>query len=67
VSDYDPRPWDDWDDDLTGPPKEEPDCGACNDNGCRDCRRPSRFRLWWLDLRWRLSPPRRYHDDDFPF
>lgn len=60
--DYEPD-WDDlYDDDLIGPPKEEPNCGTCWDSGieggrrgrkCRECR-PSRLRVWWWDRRWRV-------------
>jgi hypothetical protein len=44
--------WDDnwhWYDDPPRPAKEEPDCYACNDAGCRSCI-PSRLDI----LRWRL-------------
>lgn len=37
----DPDEWS-WDADghpeYVGPPKEEPDCGACNDGGCPECQ-----------------------------
>lgn len=45
--------WDDnwhwYDDDPPAYVKEEPDCGACNDRGCRSCE-PTRLDI----LRWRL-------------
>jgi hypothetical protein len=54
--DYDPF------DDPWGPPKEEPDCYACNDAGCRACE-PTRWDLvvrrvkdWWSRL-WRRRAP----------
>lgn len=48
---YDDPYEDDWDDDPSYDRDgyDEPDCGACNDHGCRSCR-PGRLRLAW----WRL-------------
>jgi hypothetical protein len=43
----------DFDDNDYGPPKEEPDCYTCHDNGCRDCI-PTRFQVWRWQLRRRL-------------
>lgn len=44
---------DDWWDDEPVYVKEEPDCPACNDAGCRSCE-PTRLDLWRSSIRWRL-------------
>lgn len=57
--------------DWFGPAREEPHCGSCNDNGCRECqptrldvqRRRLRHRLWSL-RGWLL---RREPDNELPF
>lgn len=51
-----------------GPPKEAPDCGACNDNGCKECR-PSRLRVrWWTMQGWfRARCWWRQFDNNAPF
>lgn len=41
-----------WDDDLTGGPKEEPNCGECCDRGCKVCA-PTRFQVWCHRFVWR--------------
>jgi hypothetical protein len=68
---------DDWYDDMPEQHlKEEPDCGACSDAGCRSCQ-PTGLQFWWwratwriTNLRWRLRM-RRHHpnlyDDEPPF
>jgi hypothetical protein len=56
---------DDWDDDLTDGPQEEPRCFSCSDSGiewtrrgsrrCRECR-PTRLQAWYQRARlprWR--------------
>ncbi|CRK59031.1 hypothetical protein [Alloactinosynnema sp. L-07] len=46
---------DDWCDDDCHPVKEEPDCFACNDGGCRECQ-PTRLAVWWWNtVGWRLA------------
>lgn len=64
---------DDWNDEFWGLAKEEPDCPACCDAGCRQCR-PTRWDLWrwsWRDRWWRLRTWRQRRraarDDPYPF
>jgi hypothetical protein len=53
--DYEP-PYDDgWDDEADGWERDEPNCHACDDQGCRRCI-PSRFTI----LRWRLRDRMRH-------
>lgn len=57
--------------DWSGPAREEPFCGPCNDNGCRQCQ-PTRLDILRWDLRRRLREfadrlLRRKPDDELPF
>ncbi|MFF4600581.1 hypothetical protein [Amycolatopsis sp. NPDC001319] len=47
-----------YDDELLGPPKEEPDCMECQDYGCRWCRPTPWQRWWWLHVGHRLAAAR---------
>lgn len=49
-----------WEREFDGPERcgdvpgiDVPFCGACNDNGCRECQ-PSRLDRWRSGLRYRL-------------
>lgn len=62
-----------WDDEDFWRSKEEPDCYACNDGGCRSCS-PTWLQYWWWRfthrLSWRLWRFRTRHEqysDEPPF
>lgn len=68
-----------FEDDLTGPPKEEPNCFDCCDSGieqrrgrnraCRQCC-PSRMRVrWWTLQGWFAARRwwRQFDSEDAPF
>jgi hypothetical protein len=63
-----PEYWDDYD---YGFAKEEPDCYACTDAGCRACQ-PTRFDILRWELRSRVRDLidkilRRNRDNELPF
>lgn len=49
---------DDWRDDDLIYAKDEPDCPACYDTGCRSCE-PGRLDRWRASIRWSVWRLRR--------